>query len=128
MLRGAAAARGRASEVDEIILKLCGEAPNVRPVCLKSLTSCADRLVNVPLRDGRTQRKTVHQPGPSAPCSAAMVQGITQKSIQECEPDLQLEEIMASINSLVRQHRLEMLHDTAGVLVVRAVSAAEATK
>ena len=60
-----------------------------------------------------------------------MVQGITQKSIQECEPDLQLEEIMASINSLVRQHRLELLHDNAGVLVIRAVSglsAAEATK
>jgi hypothetical protein len=57
-----------------------------------------------------------------------MVQGITQKSIQECEPDLELVEIMASINSLVRQHRLELLHDNAGVLVVRAVSAAKATK
>jgi hypothetical protein len=67
MLRGAAAARGRASEVDEVILQLCGEAPNVGPVCLKSMTSCADRLVNVPLRDGRMQQQTVHQLDPSAP-------------------------------------------------------------
>lgn len=35
---------------------------------------------------------------------------------------------MAAINSLNRQHRLEMLTDTSGVLVLRAVSAAEATK
>ena len=128
MLRSTAAARGRASEVDEIILKLCNETPNVRPVCLTSMACCAGRLVNMPFRDERVQRQTVHQPGPSITWSAAMAQGITQKSIQECEPDLQLEEIMASMNSLVRQHRLEMLHDTAGVLVVRAVSAAEATK
>jgi hypothetical protein len=67
MLRGAAAARGRASEVEETILKLCGEAPDVRPVCLKSMSSYTDRLVDMPLRDGRMQQQTVHQLDPSAP-------------------------------------------------------------
>ena len=49
MLRSAAAARGRASEVDDIILKLCGEAPDVRPVSPQSMTYCAGKLVNAAL-------------------------------------------------------------------------------
>ena len=49
MLRSAAAARGRASEVDDIILKLCGEAPNVRPVSPQSVTYCAGKFVNAAL-------------------------------------------------------------------------------
>jgi hypothetical protein len=56
------------------------------------------------------------------------MQGITQKTIQEAEPDLPLTEISASINSLTRQHRLEMLSDNSGVVVFRAVSVVEATK
>ena len=46
MSHSAAAARDRASEVDDIILKLCGEAPNVRPVSPQSMTYCAGKLVN----------------------------------------------------------------------------------
>jgi hypothetical protein len=56
------------------------------------------------------------------------LQGITQKTIQEAETDLSLKEIMESINSLTRQHRLEMLSDNFGVVVFRAVSMVEATK
>ncbi len=56
------------------------------------------------------------------------MQDITQKTIQEAEPDLPLIEITYSINSLLRQRRLEMFTDNFGVLVLRAVSFVEATK
>ncbi len=48
--------------------------------------------------------------------------------MKAADPELSLQEMMAAINVLSTQHRLQMLTDGSGTLTWKAVGASEATK
>lgn len=55
-------------------------------------------------------------------------QGVTQALIQEEDAALSGEDIMAAINGLLREHRLELLTNHSGGMVFRAVAEEQASK